>query len=607
MKIYLIDFENVKSKGLTGIDSLTEYDRVIIFYSENADTINFEMHQKVLISKAEVEYFKVHVGGKNALDFQLSTLLGYLVSKNYYSHIFVISNDKSFDFLHDFWHGKYIAASDCVVYRTKTIAQAINYAGGKKQVVEEENDTEVFASAETAEDNASETAVTAAEENAVKVPAVPEKPAPAAVEKPAAEKKPAASEKQETEKPAAEQFTEKRAPKPAQSPAPNKERPEKHEKKQEKADTADYEFTISAEELNALEASFSTYTVIKPSDISETKQAEVKAEKQPEVRPEKQAEQPTAEKAKPKPVKEFYPALKETLKKTGLKPTEINHISQLLINSDTKEEFHNALAKDYKQDATELYKLLRPKYLRLKEMYAAEHPEYVSPDIVAVKAAVPAKAEDKPAETTENPAETTDKPAEQTAEIQEQPVTAKEEPFPAETVEEQPVEEEKAPEEQPVEEEKAPEEKAAEEKAPEEKPADEKPAEEKPAEKKPAKAKRSTAKKAEKSAKTDAEKPAKAKKTAAKKSEKSEKASTKKSAKAEKAVEIPAAGGDRLAELLDDKCSTEEIELIRQLFREVPSRQQLYIRMIKQFGKKNGCVYYNAIKPEYEALSEAIK
>ena len=126
MKIYLIDFENVKSKGLTGIDSLTEYDRVIIFYSENADTINFEMHQKVLISKAEVEYFKVHVGGKNALDFQLSTLLGYLVSKNYYSHIFVISNDKSFDFLHDFWHGKYIAAPDCIVYRTKTVAQAIN-------------------------------------------------------------------------------------------------------------------------------------------------------------------------------------------------------------------------------------------------------------------------------------------------------------------------------------------------------------------------------------------------------------------------------------------------------------------------------------------------
>ena len=67
MKIYLVDFENVKSKGLQGIDNLTETDTVIIFYSENSDTINFEMHQKVLTSKADIEYFKVNVGGKNAL------------------------------------------------------------------------------------------------------------------------------------------------------------------------------------------------------------------------------------------------------------------------------------------------------------------------------------------------------------------------------------------------------------------------------------------------------------------------------------------------------------------------------------------------------------
>lgn len=88
MKIYLVDFENVKSKGLQGIDNLTETDTVIIFYSENSDTINFEMHQKVLTSKADIEYFKVNVGGKNALDFQLSTLLGYLVAKDTYTNIF---------------------------------------------------------------------------------------------------------------------------------------------------------------------------------------------------------------------------------------------------------------------------------------------------------------------------------------------------------------------------------------------------------------------------------------------------------------------------------------------------------------------------------------
>ena len=131
MKIYLVDFENVKSKGLQGIDNLTETDTVIIFYSENSDTINFEMHQKVLTSKADIEYFKVNVGGKNALDFQLSTLLGYLVAKDTYTNIFVISNDRGFDFLHDFWHGKYVDSPNAMVYRTRTIQTAINFANHK--------------------------------------------------------------------------------------------------------------------------------------------------------------------------------------------------------------------------------------------------------------------------------------------------------------------------------------------------------------------------------------------------------------------------------------------------------------------------------------------
>lgn len=43
MKIYLVDFENVKSKGLAGIDSLGETDKVIVFYSENSDTISLSL------------------------------------------------------------------------------------------------------------------------------------------------------------------------------------------------------------------------------------------------------------------------------------------------------------------------------------------------------------------------------------------------------------------------------------------------------------------------------------------------------------------------------------------------------------------------------------
>lgn len=143
MKAYLIDFENVNSKGLNGIDSLGGDDSVYIFYSDKSDTLSFEMHQKVMESTAKIVYVKVNVGGKNALDFQLSTYLGYLVAKEKYSHIFVISSDKGFDFLHDFWNVKKYENVSTVVHRTKTIGAAVNFAERTSEEVSEEDNKEV--------------------------------------------------------------------------------------------------------------------------------------------------------------------------------------------------------------------------------------------------------------------------------------------------------------------------------------------------------------------------------------------------------------------------------------------------------------------------------
>lgn len=56
MRAFLIDFENVKSAGLTGIEALTKEDKVIILYSVNSNTISFEMHQKIITCQAQVEY-----------------------------------------------------------------------------------------------------------------------------------------------------------------------------------------------------------------------------------------------------------------------------------------------------------------------------------------------------------------------------------------------------------------------------------------------------------------------------------------------------------------------------------------------------------------------
>ena len=103
MTVYLVDFENVRSGGLRGVEELSEGDKVVIFYSKNADAITFDVHMLLSKSKAEIETFRILRGGRNSLDFQLSTYLGYLVMENCYKNIVIISQDKGFLCATSFW------------------------------------------------------------------------------------------------------------------------------------------------------------------------------------------------------------------------------------------------------------------------------------------------------------------------------------------------------------------------------------------------------------------------------------------------------------------------------------------------------------------------
>ena len=298
MKIFLIDFENVKSKGLTGIDQLEADDTVIIMYSENSDTISFEMHRKVMTCKADIEYFKVHVGGKNALDFQLSSLLGYIVARGEHSHIFIISNDRGFDFLHDFWHGDFVADVRSVVYRTRTIAQGLCYAQGAGQPRFEE------------------------------------------IEEPAESVQ--------------EEIIEEDIFEPVESIIE-----EQAESSEEAAAAAENELSDAV-----------------------TEEVEASAPVEEPI--------PMPPKAKLKRPKGYMPNLTNILHEVCT-PEQIQQISELLSESETKEELHNSLAKIYKQQATDFYKLIRPRYLRLKQLYLKENPE-------AAETAAPENTDSAPAE-----------------------------------------------------------------------------------------------------------------------------------------------------------------------------------------------------------------
>lgn len=110
MAVYLIDFENVTSAGISGIQRLTKDDKVYIFYTVNASNMSFAAHLNLLSSPAEVIYYNVSSGGKNALDFQLASFLGYLISKGEDKNFCIISNDKGYDYVKSFWERSGLAA-----------------------------------------------------------------------------------------------------------------------------------------------------------------------------------------------------------------------------------------------------------------------------------------------------------------------------------------------------------------------------------------------------------------------------------------------------------------------------------------------------------------
>jgi len=100
---YLVDYENVHQTGLNGIGELEKTDNVIIFYSQNADKLPFSLHNQIIETKAKITYFEVNTLGKNALDFQLSSYIGYIVGKHSKCICYIISKDSGYENVCNFW------------------------------------------------------------------------------------------------------------------------------------------------------------------------------------------------------------------------------------------------------------------------------------------------------------------------------------------------------------------------------------------------------------------------------------------------------------------------------------------------------------------------
>ena len=132
-RCYFVDFENVSSSGLNGIDMVGEQDMVCIFYSENANSLTFELHRQLCASAADIQYQKVEVGLKDALDFQLSSYLGYMIGQNLQWGLidveyYIISKDQGFRCLENYWRERNVT-----IFQVESISSLFGATPSRRQ------------------------------------------------------------------------------------------------------------------------------------------------------------------------------------------------------------------------------------------------------------------------------------------------------------------------------------------------------------------------------------------------------------------------------------------------------------------------------------------
>lgn len=311
MAYYLIDFENVKSRGMEGVELLTEEDTVCIFYSDNADSMTFDLHRKLNETKANIIYHKVAVGTKNALDFQLATYLGYLIcgqqNEGIHPNYFIVTKDNGFTSLMVYWK-----AQGVPVRIIRNLLWGKNPVAEQNLLTEEEQETET---AVTAAEDVTELPTTEEEQTQPVQPETvdaPEEPVQPEPEKADAPEEPAQPEPETVDEPA----------QPVKKPSRKKSNTRKK-------------------------------SVAKTDDKTAEKKA---AEKKPTEK--KPAEKKPAEKKPAEEPDELTLAVEKVLTDQTIVPQVVKFIRQY----KTKQGINNALNKEFKDSkrTSEIYSAIKP-------------------------------------------------------------------------------------------------------------------------------------------------------------------------------------------------------------------------------------------------------
>lgn len=115
-KIFLVDTENVGSTWKDLLPIKTASDQILLFFTENSPNISYVDLELILQFPDRVEMIKCNPG-KNGLDFQLVSYLGYLLKTASKSNYIIVSNDSGFDAVVKFWQDRGMSISRMNVHR----------------------------------------------------------------------------------------------------------------------------------------------------------------------------------------------------------------------------------------------------------------------------------------------------------------------------------------------------------------------------------------------------------------------------------------------------------------------------------------------------------
>jgi hypothetical protein len=110
----LVDYENTNTAGLTGIDALTEDDRVEIYYSDKSDKMDMGAVETIYNSKCKVLLKKTEKTAPNYLDFHIVCRASQLL--NTLDSVAIISKDKGYISVRDFYEkeGKNVILAESI-------------------------------------------------------------------------------------------------------------------------------------------------------------------------------------------------------------------------------------------------------------------------------------------------------------------------------------------------------------------------------------------------------------------------------------------------------------------------------------------------------------